>query len=144
MWYEDYSWFQFSICCTLALVFVYLKAIYLVASAWITDISLRNPFIVHPLGITKTNNRMRVGMSALRLHQVPPILSVWLTTDFLAALLCVIAGLMAPADRREAAKQFASEQHMQQQGARYNYDGEPPVEQPKYNGMNGGMSYART
>jgi hypothetical protein len=50
---------------------------------------------------------------------------------------------MAPADRREAAKQFASE-HIQQQGARYNYDGEPPVEQPKYNGINGGMSYART
>ena len=67
-----------------------------------------------------------------------------LIIDFLAALLCVIAGSMAPADRREAAKQFTTEQHLQQQGARYNYDDEPPVEQPKYNGMNGDMSYART
>jgi hypothetical protein len=64
--------------------------------------------------------------------------------DFLAALLCVIAGLMARADRREAAKHFVTERHLQQRGARYNYDGEPSVEEPKYNGMNGGMSYART
>lgn len=36
---------QFSICCTIALVFVYIKCIYLVCSAWIINISLRNPFV---------------------------------------------------------------------------------------------------
>jgi uncharacterized membrane protein YvlD (DUF360 family) len=36
----------FSICCSVALFFVYIKAIYLIVSAWVTGISLRNPFIV--------------------------------------------------------------------------------------------------
>jgi hypothetical protein len=36
----------FSICCSIALFFVYIKAIYLIVSAWVTGISLRNPFIV--------------------------------------------------------------------------------------------------
>ena len=69
-----------------------------------------------------------------------------LTTDFLAALLCVLAGLMAPFERREAAKEFVTEQQLQQEGVRYNYDGGPPVEQSKYNGRvnpAAGMSYAR-
>ena len=91
----------------------------------------------------EVNLRMRDGTSAQHLHQVLELGDFSrLIIDFLAALLCVIAGLMAPSDRREAAKHFTTEQHLQQQGARYNYDSEPPVEQPKYNGMNG--SYART
>jgi hypothetical protein len=59
----------FSICCSLALFFVYLKAIYLVTSAWITDISLRNPFIVIPQ-IDLTNSRMRGGTSEQRSRQI--------------------------------------------------------------------------
>lgn len=37
---------EFSICCSIALIFVLLKAIYLIASAFLISISLRNPFLV--------------------------------------------------------------------------------------------------
>jgi hypothetical protein len=46
---------QFAVCCTIALVFVYLKAIYLVAAAFVYNISLRNPFIVQPHSQRQTN-----------------------------------------------------------------------------------------
>jgi hypothetical protein len=50
---------------------------------------------------------------------------------------------MAPRERREAAKQYVTEVHLQEQGARYNYDGQPPVDQSNGNG-HGQTSYTRT
>ena len=53
------------------------------------------------------------------------------TPDFLAALLCVIGGILAPQLRKDAGRAFATEQHMQQQGGRYD-DGAPATEQSKW------------
>jgi len=109
----------FAICCTVALVFVYIKAIYLVVSAWIIDISVRNPFV---------NAGYYAGLG--------------FTPDFLGALLMAVGGIIAPVERREAARAYANEQEMQQNGGRYNWTAEPPTEQPKPN-AGGSFSYIR-
>lgn len=49
---------------------------------------------------------------------------------------------MASRERREAAKEYVTEVHLREQGGRYNYDGQPPVEQGYSNGY-GQTSYSR-
>jgi len=93
----------FAVCCTIALVFVYLKAIYLVAAAFVYNISLRNPFI---------NAGWYAGAA--------------FAPDFLASLLCVIGGYLAAPERKEATREYDNEVAQQQNGGngnsgRYNW-----------------------
>jgi hypothetical protein len=121
---------QFAICCSIALVFVYLKAIYLVAAAFAYNISLRNPFIVHPHCQRQANFRTRDGMPVQHSLQVHNLSSQKLILDFLASLLCVIGGFLAPPERKEATRAYDNELEQQQNGGggyigRYNWATNP-------------------
>jgi len=108
----------FAICCSVALFFVYLKAIYLICSAWIINISLRNPFV---------NAGWYAGCA--------------FTPDFIGSLLMAIGGLIAPSERRDAAVAYLHEREMQNNGQRHDWTA-PPSELPK--GNNGeDYNYAR-
>jgi len=112
----------FSICCTIALVFVYIKCIYLVCSAWIINISLRNPFV---------NAGWYAGLA--------------FAPDFLGSLLMAIGGIIAPVERRTAARAYVNEREMQNNGrmgnngqGNFSSNGRhdwtaPPAELPKDN-----------
>jgi hypothetical protein len=71
--------------------------------------------------------------------------------DFLAALLMAVAGVIAPEERRMAARAYVSEQELQQNGGGYDYNGrydftQPHYPQPKPNanhGGNGDYTYVR-
>jgi len=91
---------EFAICCSFSLFFIFLKAIYLIASSWVLSISLRNPFI-------------NAGWDA----------GAVFAPDFLACLILVVGGFMAPLERREAAAAYASEAELQSNGARYDQYG---------------------
>ena len=121
---------EFAICCSIALVFVYLKAIYLVASAFVINISLRNPFIVQPLdNMQLTLERRMVCRGGIR-SRYTIFLSPKLILDFLAALLCVVGGFLAPRERRDATRAYDAELDRQQNGGggfsgRYNWATNP-------------------
>ena len=121
---------QFAICCSIALVFVYLKAIYLVAAAFVFNISLRNPFIVHPQSQSQANFRTRDGMPVQHSLQVHNLSLQKLISDFLASLLCVIGGFLAPPERKQATRAYDNELEQQQNGGggysgRYNWATNP-------------------
>ena len=138
---------QFAICCTVALVFVYLKAIYLVAAAFVFNISLRNPFIVLPHSQSQANFRTRDGMLVQHLLQVHNLSSQKLISDFLASLLCVIGGFLAAPERKQATRAYDNELEQQQNGGGGGYSGRYNWATNPFNGGSNKQaetSYSRT
>jgi hypothetical protein len=91
-----------SLFCTISLVMVFLKALYLIVSSWVVDISVRNPFI-------------NAGWYAGGVF----------ATDFLASLFIVLGGLFATKERVDASREYTRERNLQDRGGRYQYDSEP-------------------
>lgn len=67
------------------------------------------------------NFRTRDGMPVRRSLQVHYPLSSKLITDFLAALLCVIGGFIAPPERKDTTRAYDNEMEQQRNGGRYSW-----------------------
>jgi hypothetical protein len=66
---------------------------------------------------------------------------ILLIIDFFASLLLVIGGILAPIERKEAGRAYATEAHMRENG-QYNNGAYNLTDQNKYNGAQE-TSYAR-